>query len=139
MFIPSHAQIIYAARGSNRSWEWLAIATVCIYALRDIIKRVKQQYKTSYNGTSHTSPNIGDDIQKVREYFQTRSIQQYANDRAGKKTDHEPRDLVAAGMAAFSDARALSGFRDPYRRAHLKVPKAKTCASSAEMPVPGDM
>jgi hypothetical protein len=59
----------------------------------------------------------------VREYLHIKSIQQYTLARAGKMTGHEPRDLVADGMAAFNEANALATFRNPYRSG--KVQKEK--------------
>ncbi|KAJ7715034.1 hypothetical protein DFH07DRAFT_974297 [Mycena maculata] len=35
------AKIIYNAKGSNRSWNWLSMITVCIFTLRDTMRTVQ--------------------------------------------------------------------------------------------------
>jgi hypothetical protein len=34
----SKLQVIYNAKGSNRTWAWLSMVSVCIFALRDVIQ-----------------------------------------------------------------------------------------------------
>jgi hypothetical protein len=119
----SQTQIIYAARGANRSWEWLATASVCIQTLRQVIRNFKEHYQTSHNSTSHTSPSLNDDIARVSAYMKDEKIQEFKASRAGKVPSYEPRDLIASGIAALNDAKTFNGFRDPYRKGTRKAPK----------------
>ncbi|KAJ6620918.1 hypothetical protein B0H10DRAFT_2355253 [Mycena sp. CBHHK59/15] len=54
------AKVIYNARGSNRSWDWLSMITVVIFNLRDVMRNVQTQFKIPHHGISHTSPNAAD-------------------------------------------------------------------------------
>ncbi|TEB27829.1 hypothetical protein FA13DRAFT_1877613 [Coprinellus micaceus] len=58
-------KIIYAAKGSNKSWKWLSLVSTCLFALRDVIRQVQKAYKTPFNSTSHTHPSAAADIRKV--------------------------------------------------------------------------
>ncbi|KAJ7442936.1 hypothetical protein B0H11DRAFT_2162974 [Mycena galericulata] len=61
------AKVIYNARGSNRSWDWLSMITVVIFNLRDVMRNVQTQFKIPHHGVSHTSPNAAEDIGKFTQ------------------------------------------------------------------------
>ncbi|EDQ99724.1 uncharacterized protein LACBIDRAFT_334739 [Laccaria bicolor S238N-H82] len=92
-------KIIYNAKGSNRSWEWLSMVSVSIFALRDVIRQVQMNFKTPYNGKSHTSPAIDTDIATIRAYLEEHTIQMYTPERQNNKMTIPARDLMAAGAA----------------------------------------
>ncbi len=52
------AKIIYNAKGSNKSWKWLSMVTVCIWTLRDAMCTVHKTFRIPAYGTKHTSPAI---------------------------------------------------------------------------------
>jgi hypothetical protein len=64
--------------------------------------------------------------------MKTEKVQEFKASRAGKIPSYEPRDLIAAGTAALSDAKAFSLFRNPYRKGTLK--QQKNSAGAAAQP-----
>ena len=110
-------QIIYNAHGSNRSWAWLAMVTVSIFALRDVIRRVQVSYKIPYNSISHTNPAANEDVQEIRDYLQKETLQAYMPNRKGNKHATPVRDLVSDGAAYANTAGAFNNFRRDTRNA----------------------
>ncbi|KZT27989.1 hypothetical protein NEOLEDRAFT_1154640 [Neolentinus lepideus HHB14362 ss-1] len=105
------AKIIYTAKGPGRSWDWLGMITMSIFALRDVIRHVKTNYKTPHNGRTHTSPDATHDINTIRGYLQREKLQSYAPDRNGNSAAVPCRDLMAEGVAYSNTARAYKVFR----------------------------
>ncbi|KAJ7448400.1 hypothetical protein FB451DRAFT_1053929 [Mycena latifolia] len=52
------AKIIYTAKGTNKSWEWLSMITVCIFTLRDAMRTVQTAFKIPAYGEKHKTPEI---------------------------------------------------------------------------------
>ncbi|KAJ6614454.1 hypothetical protein B0H10DRAFT_2221337 [Mycena sp. CBHHK59/15] len=50
------AKIIYNAKGSNKSWDWLSMITVCIFTLRDTMRTVQKSFNIPAYGERHTVP-----------------------------------------------------------------------------------
>ncbi|KAF5335492.1 hypothetical protein D9611_012206 [Ephemerocybe angulata] len=111
-------KIIYSAKGSNQSWKWLSLVSVCLFALRDVIKQVQRSFKTPYNGKKHTSPSIQADVAKLRGHLETHTIQTFTPDRVGNEGAVPSRDLLAAGAAYANTASAFKNFRDTRRAAN---------------------
>lgn len=93
------------------------MVTVSIFALRDVIRRVQLDYKIPYNGTSHTSPSVNEDIKAVRNYLETHSLQSYTPKREGNEFATVARDLLSAGAAYASTSGAFNNFRRDTRNA----------------------
>lgn len=104
-------QIIYNARGSNRSWEWLTMVTVSIFSLREVIRRVQTSYKIPHNSSSHTSPDTYEDIRDLLEYLLAHTIQTYTPNRPGNKFATAFRDLLSTGAAYANTSGAFNNFR----------------------------
>ncbi|KAJ7670473.1 hypothetical protein B0H17DRAFT_1162154 [Mycena rosella] len=81
------AKVIYNARGSNRSWEWLSMVTVI-------------QFKIPHHGASHTSPQAATDIANLQGWLEANHLQTYVQDRPGKDKILRARDLMVAGSTA---------------------------------------
>ncbi|KAJ6563464.1 hypothetical protein B0H10DRAFT_2239438 [Mycena sp. CBHHK59/15] len=95
-------KVIYNAKGSNRSWEWLGMISVSIFALRDVIRRVQLDYKIPHNGETHTNPSKTEDVRAVRDYLELHKLQSfsYANTaRAFKTFRPDTRRAVNLGTA----------------------------------------
>jgi hypothetical protein len=123
------SQIIYLARGANRSWEWMSVVSVCIFALRDVIRQVQTNFKTPHNGKTHTSPSRATDIKKICDYLQQHRLQEYVADRAGKEYATPVSDLLAEGAAHYaSNAGAFKNFRNTIPRATYTG--TSTCSTS---------
>ncbi|KAJ6607231.1 hypothetical protein B0H10DRAFT_1818766 [Mycena sp. CBHHK59/15] len=95
------AKIIYTAKGTNKSWEWLAMITVCIFTLRDAMRTVTllvsalqaekiQSYVARRPANDHVSP--------VRDLIHEGSL--YANTK--KAFRHFTRDTRKAEKRGFS-------------------------------------
>lgn len=103
-------QIIYNAKGSNRTWEWLSMVSVSIFALRDVMKQVHGEFQTPFNSTSHTSPSTEFDIQVLLEYLEAQSIQTYFPDRENNSDSQESRDLLQSGSKYSNKASTYQTF-----------------------------
>ncbi|KAJ6492735.1 hypothetical protein C8R47DRAFT_1044212 [Mycena vitilis] len=75
-------KVIYNARGSNRSWEWLGMISVSIFALRDVIRRVQSDYQIPHNGKSHSNPSTTEDVRTIRDYLELHELQSFHPERA---------------------------------------------------------
>ncbi|KAJ7106457.1 hypothetical protein C8R43DRAFT_963334 [Mycena crocata] len=105
------AKVIYNARGSNRSWEWLSMVTVVIFNLRDVMQNVQSQFKIPHHGTTHTSPQTGVDVANLKGWIEINSLQVYVKGRPGKDKILRARDLMMAGAAYASTPSAFKNFR----------------------------
>ena len=113
----AHPQIIYNTRGSNRSWAWLAMVTVSIFTLRDVIRQVQVSYKIPFNSTTHTSPSTNEDVSDIRDYLERQTLQSYTPNRKGNEWATSARDLLSAGAAYANTAGAFNNFRRDTRQA----------------------
>lgn len=111
------AKIIYCAKGSNRSWEWLAMVSVSIFALRDVIRQVQSEYKTPFNATSHTSPSAEADLKTLRNYLKSEQLQTYKFDRDNNQYATPVRDLLAVGAEYANKPSAFRNFTYTRRKA----------------------
>jgi hypothetical protein len=119
-FLP---KIIYNAKGSNRSWDWLSVVSVSIFALRDVIRQVQINFKTPYNGKSHTSPAIDADISVIRAYLEEQKIQMYTPHRQNNEMTVLARDLMAAGAVYATTSKAYRKFYSDNRKAQYQTRK----------------
>lgn len=117
-----YIQIIYNAKGSNRSWDWLAMITVCIFTLRDTMRTVQKTFNITGYGERHTVPDMSKEIQTLADALKEEKIQEYvANRPANDPTDPSAvapvRDLLEEG-AKYPDTRgAFKKFTKEERRA----------------------
>lgn len=114
-------KIIYNAKGSNRSWDWLSMVSVSIFALRDVIRQVQMNFKTPYNGKSHTSPTIDADIALIRAYLEEQSIQTYTPRRRHNAMAVPARDLMASGAMYATTSKAYRNFVKDNRKAQYRT------------------
>ncbi|KIY70312.1 hypothetical protein CYLTODRAFT_348004 [Cylindrobasidium torrendii FP15055 ss-10] len=112
------AKIIYNAKGVNRTWEWLAKVTVCIYALRDAMRTVQKAYKIPEYGLLHTVPDMAREVGMIADVLRTKRVQEYAESRPNE--DVRPvRDLYAEGSKNANTRKALTKFTAEQRRARV--------------------
>ncbi|KAJ7669167.1 hypothetical protein B0H14DRAFT_3692675 [Mycena olivaceomarginata] len=104
-------KVIYNARGSNRSWEWLGMISVSIFALRDL------EYKIPHNSKSHSNPSTAKDIRAIRDYLELHKLQSVYPERADNDLALTARDLMETGAAYANTARAFKTFRPDNRKA----------------------
>ncbi|KAJ7808983.1 hypothetical protein B0H14DRAFT_3760274 [Mycena olivaceomarginata] len=150
-------KIIYNANGSNRTWAWLGMISVSIFALRDVIPlgatidackgrmrqmhvvytsnkapKVQLDYKIPSNGKSHTNPSTATDVQRIRDHLETNKIQTFWPERENNDCAVPVRDLMEAGAAYANTARAFKTFRADTRKASNLGTKHAGTAASAE-------
>lgn len=116
-------QIIYSARGSNQNWEWLSFITLCIYVLRKLISNVHEEFKTPYNGTSHTSPDTRKDIDRLLSYMIDKKLQTYWPGRPRNDAATPVRDLAAENAVYSSTTGAFNTFCSKTLGATYSKPK----------------
>ncbi|KAF8806609.1 hypothetical protein BYT27DRAFT_7224360 [Phlegmacium glaucopus] len=83
-------KVIYNAKGSNHTWTWLAMVSVCIFALRDVIFKM-QKY------TSHTSPSTETDIKILCDYLEAQHLQTYYPECENNSSATKAQDLIQVG------------------------------------------
>jgi hypothetical protein len=99
-----NAQVVYNAKGSNRTWEWLSMVSVSIFALRDVICTVQKEFQTPFNSGSHTSPLTETDIQVLRHYLESQNLQSYHPDRENNDAAIEVQDIAVGSEYANKPA-----------------------------------
>ncbi|KAJ7775887.1 hypothetical protein B0H14DRAFT_3588093 [Mycena olivaceomarginata] len=126
------AKVIYNARGSNRSWDWLSMITVVIFNLRDVMRNVQSQLKIPHHGISHTN------IAKLQGWLESNKLQTYVKERPGKDSILRVRDLMVAGAAYVNTPGAFKNFRRETRKVSYKntSPQAAESESEAEEEAP---
>lgn len=110
------AKVVYNAKGSNRSWEWLATVSVCIFELRDLMRKVQGMYGISSHGTRHTSPDDRKDINALLEYLKDNKVQSFVKNRPGNDEITPVRDLMVEGAKYPDSAGAFKNFRQEVRK-----------------------
>ncbi|KAF8163626.1 hypothetical protein B0H34DRAFT_837464 [Crassisporium funariophilum] len=126
-------KIIYNAKGSNRTWAWLSMVSVCIFALRDVIRKMQKEFVTPYNGISHTSPSTETDIQIICDYLEALRLQTYHPERENNSYAMEGRDLMQAGSDYSNVPSAFRNFtHTKYSYKNHGVPEAATSSSETD-------
>jgi len=94
--------------------------SVSIFALRDVIRQVQSNFKTPYNGKTHTSPSTAAEISLVRDYLQTHKLQEYMPNRENNSWASPVRDLMETGATYANTASAFRNFTKTKQRAYYK-------------------
>jgi hypothetical protein len=85
------------------------MVSVCIFSLREVIRKMQKEFVTPFNSTSHTSPSTETDIKILRDYLETMCLQTYHPERENNSSATEARDLVQSGSEY---ANKLSAYRN---------------------------
>ncbi|KAJ8089838.1 hypothetical protein PM082_018414 [Marasmius tenuissimus] len=83
---------VFNAKGANRSWEWLSMISICIYSLRDAMRTVERTFRTPYNSTRHTIPDMSREIQRIADALREEKVQEYVQDRPANDSIEPVRD-----------------------------------------------
>ncbi|KAL1677976.1 hypothetical protein EV122DRAFT_278607 [Schizophyllum commune] len=111
------AKIIYMAKGSNKSWDWLALVTVCIFTLRDAMRTVQSAFNIPHYGITHTVPAMTREVQALADLLEQEALQSYIPNRPGNDCVAPVRDLIGHGVVHMSTASAFQNFRADTRKA----------------------
>ncbi|KAJ7926374.1 hypothetical protein B0H13DRAFT_1582106, partial [Mycena leptocephala] len=91
------AKIIYTAKGTNKSWEWLSMITVCIFTLRDAMRTVQTAFDIPAYGEKHKTPLIKDEVALLANALQSEKIQTIVSRRPANDHVDSVRDLIKEG------------------------------------------
>ncbi|KAF8125886.1 hypothetical protein K438DRAFT_1458742, partial [Mycena galopus ATCC 62051] len=95
------AKIIYTAKGTNKSWDWLSMITVCIFTLRDAMR---------------TTPPINDEVKLLAEALWTEKIQTFVCHRPANDHINPVRDLLTEGANYANTRKAFKRFTRDKRK-----------------------
>ncbi|KAJ3541714.1 hypothetical protein NM688_g6046 [Phlebia brevispora] len=114
-------QVIYAAHGSNASWEWLAMIAPCIHILRHLATQVHQDLG-SRQGTKHASPELQRDINLLKESLQQHKVYEIQSGRIIDQEDAVVANVVSEGLKSLKEplAEYNKGFRRLQQRCRMK-------------------
>ncbi|KAH9484746.1 hypothetical protein JR316_0001646 [Psilocybe cubensis] len=90
-------KVIYSAKGVNRTWAWLSMVSVCIFALRDVIRNVREEFSIPFNSIRHAMPSTSTDVNTIRTYLQAHRLQEFCPARENNAAAVEARDLMVIG------------------------------------------
>lgn len=77
-------QTVYKAHGSNQSWEWLAMISLCIDVLRCLASHINISLG-ALQGTKHATPSLDKDIRQLVKSLHSHHIYKY---QPGRTTDN---------------------------------------------------
>ncbi|KAJ7607150.1 hypothetical protein FB45DRAFT_993941 [Roridomyces roridus] len=104
------AKVIYNAKGVNRSWAWLGMITVCIFALRDAMQTVHKTFNIPDSGTKHTVPNMTKEVSCVADGLKQERLQEHWAERPQKEKVQRARDLMEEGADYINTRGAFAKF-----------------------------
>ncbi|KAL0058483.1 hypothetical protein AAF712_014833 [Marasmius tenuissimus] len=102
---------VFNAKGVNRSWEWLTMISVCIYSLRDAMRTIEKTFRTPYNSTRHTVPDMSRKIQCIADALRDEKVQEYVPNRPANDVVQPVRDLFKEGSKHANKRTAFSKYR----------------------------
>ena len=73
------------------------MVSVCIFSLREVIRKMQKEFVTPFNSTSHISPPTEADIKVLRDYLEALCLQTYHPERENNSSATEARDLIQGG------------------------------------------
>lgn len=106
-------QVVYTAKGVNRSWEWLSMVLVSIFALCEVMQNVQKEFATPFNSISHTTSSTSTDVTVLRNYLQDQRIQTHWLKCINNDDSMEAQDLIQAGAEYANTPSAFCNFTYP--------------------------
>ncbi|KAF7373720.1 hypothetical protein MSAN_00583000 [Mycena sanguinolenta] len=110
------AKIIYNAKGTNKSWKWLSMITVCIFTLREAMRTVQTAFQIPAYGEKHKNPPIHDEVALIAKSLEDDKIQTYVQDRPANDHVNPVRDLIKEGAVYANSRKAFHRFTRDTRR-----------------------
>ncbi|KAK7030657.1 hypothetical protein R3P38DRAFT_3266396 [Favolaschia claudopus] len=114
------AKIIYTAKGTNKSWEWLSMITVCIFTLRDAMRTVQTAFDIPAYGEKHKTPPIKDEVALLASALQAEKIQTFVQARPANEHVSPVRDLIREGALYGNGRKAFKRFTRDTRKAEKR-------------------
>ncbi|KAJ7022234.1 hypothetical protein C8F04DRAFT_971719, partial [Mycena alexandri] len=110
------AKIIYTAKGTNKSWEWLSMITVCIFTLRDAMRTVQTAFDIPAYGEKHKTPEITEEVATLAKALRSEHIQSYVQQRPANDHVAPVRDLLREGSLYANTSKAFRRFTRDTRK-----------------------
>ncbi|KAF8211168.1 hypothetical protein K438DRAFT_1958305 [Mycena galopus ATCC 62051] len=110
------AKIIYNAKGTNKSWKWLSMITVCIFTLREAMRTVQTAFKIPTYSEKHKTPPIDEEVALIAKALQVNSIQSYIEHRPANDHISPVRDLIKEGAVYANSRKAFHRFTRDARK-----------------------
>ncbi|KAJ7127703.1 hypothetical protein C8R44DRAFT_616194, partial [Mycena epipterygia] len=114
------AKIIYTAKGTNKSWKWLSMITVCIFILREAMRTVQTAFKIPAYGEKHKTPPINEEVALIAKALEAEKIQSFVEDRQANDHVVPVRDLIKEGALYANTRKAFHRFTRDTRRAEKR-------------------
>ncbi|KAK6992307.1 hypothetical protein R3P38DRAFT_3435555 [Favolaschia claudopus] len=114
------AKIIYTAKGTNKSWEWLSMITVCIFTLRDAMRTVQTAFDIPAYGEKHKTPPIKDEVTLLANALEVEKIQSFVRARPANDHVSPVRDLLREGALYGNSRKAFKRFTRDTRKAETR-------------------
>lgn len=91
------------------------MVTVCIFQLREVMRKVQAMYDIPSHGTRHTNPDDEEEIQKLMDYLKNDKVQEFCKNREGNDEIASVTDLMAEGWKYADTAKAFRNFKKDTR------------------------
>jgi hypothetical protein len=114
------AKIIYTAKGTNKSWEWLSMITVCIFTLRDAMRTVQTAFNIPAYGEKHKTPEITAEVTLLVEALMAEKIQTFVARRPANDHISPNRDMIREGSLYANTRKAFWCFTRDMRKAEKR-------------------
>ncbi|KAJ7434062.1 hypothetical protein FB451DRAFT_1195725 [Mycena latifolia] len=110
------AKIIYNTKGTNKSWKWLSMITVCIFTLRNAMRTVQTAFQIPAYGEKHKTPLIDAEVAAIAVALKDKKIELYVEDRLANDHVAPVRDLICEGTLYANDRKAFHRFTRDTRK-----------------------
>ncbi|KAG8717406.1 hypothetical protein FRC09_014336 [Ceratobasidium sp. 395] len=128
---------VYAARGSNFSWFWLAAISPCVEVLRKVKKSLSSMFGRRL-GESHTSPDLRLDIEKLMRSLDAENVYRLRPGRTFKGKDEPTIDAESVGLRKLLDGKksALKEYNESFKIAQdaYRLPTVFDMPSHTSLP-----
>lgn len=109
------------------------MVSVSIFALRDVIRKVRKEFVTPFNSSVHTNPSTSADIKIIRDYLRSQQLQEFLLSRENNDTAMECRDLYQGGADYANKPSAFRNFRySKFKTTNHGVPEAEVDVVEAD-------
>ncbi|EIW77927.1 hypothetical protein CONPUDRAFT_61695 [Coniophora puteana RWD-64-598 SS2] len=107
----------YQAHGSNASWEWLAVVSPCVDALRKLATKIHAALGAK-QGTAHAAADLSYDIQTLLDWLERHEVYTMQDGRTLDEDDSPVVDVITTGLEAmdFGLSTPLRDYNEHQRR-----------------------
>uniref|UniRef100_A0A8H7Y8R3 DUF6589 domain-containing protein n=1 Tax=Psilocybe cubensis TaxID=181762 RepID=A0A8H7Y8R3_PSICU len=109
-------KVLYKAKGSNASWEWLEIISPCVVALSDLQKMLNDTLGSD-QGTKHAPPDLTNDIRSLMESLSDHEVYTIKKGRS-LNDDEMVKDVISVGLQNLTTGskNPLSDYNNSFKK-----------------------